>query len=56
MTMYQLYPDKNDVRTTLGEAINDVVNEDKEELDYLFEKIGPDKAVGKTLMKMSKRS
>jgi len=54
MTMYQLYPDKNDVRTTLGEAINDVVNEDKEELDYLFEKIGPDKAVGKTLMKMPK--
>jgi len=54
MTMYQLYPDKNDVRTTLGEAINDVVNEDKEELNYLFEKIGPDKAVGKTLMKMPK--
>lgn len=54
MTMYQLYPDKNDVRTTLGEAINDIKNEDKEELDYLFEKIGPDKAVGKTLMKMPK--
>ena len=54
MTMYQLYPDKNDVRTTLGEAIDDIVNEDKEELDYLFEKIGPDKAVGKTLMKMPK--
>ena len=54
MTMYQLYPDKNDFRTTLGEAINDVVNEDKEELDYLFDKISPEKAVGKTLMKMPK--
>ena len=54
MTMYQLYPDKNDVRTTLGEAINDVVNEDKEELDYLIDKISPEKAVGKTLMKMPK--
>ena len=54
MTMYQLYPDKNDFRTTLGEAINDVVNEDKEELDYLLEKIGPERAVGKTLMKMPK--
>ena len=54
MTMYQLYPDKNDFRTTLGEAINDVVNEDKEELDYLLEKIGPETAVGKTLMKMPK--
>ena len=54
MTMYQLYPDKNDFRTTLGEAINDIVNEDKEELDYLFDKISPEKAVGKTLMKMPK--
>jgi len=54
MTMYQLYPDKNDFRTTLGEAINDVVNEDKEELDYLFDKISPERAVGKTLMKMPK--
>ena len=54
MTMYQLYPDKNDVRTTLGEAINDIVNEDKEELDYLIDKISPEKAVGKTLMKMPK--
>ena len=54
MTMYQLYPDKNDFRTTLGEAINDVVNDDKEELDYLFDKISPEKAVGKTLMKMPK--
>ena len=54
MTMYQLYPDKNDVQTTLGEAINDVVNDDKEELDYLFDKISPEKAVGKTLMKMPK--
>ena len=54
MTMYQLYPNKNDTRTTLGEAINDVVNEDKEELDYLFDKISPEKAVGKTLMKMPK--
>jgi len=54
MTMYQLYPDKNDFRTTLGEAINDIVNEDKEELDYLIDKISPEKAVGKTLMKMPK--
>ena len=54
MTMYQLYPDKNDFRTTLGEAINDVVNDDKEELDYLFDKISPERAVGKTLMKMPK--
>ena len=54
MTMYQLYPEKNDVQTTLGEAINDIVNEDKEELDYLFDKISPEKAVGKTLMKMPK--
>ena len=54
MTMYQLYPEKNDVQTTLGEAIGDIVNEDKEEIDYLIEKIGPDKAVGKTLMKMPK--
>tara|TARA_R100000541_G_scaffold17520_2_gene27352 strand:- start:8431 stop:9594 length:1164 start_codon:yes stop_codon:yes gene_type:complete len=54
MTMYQLYPDKNDFRTTLGEAINDVVNEDKEELDYLIDKISPERAVGKTLMKMPK--
>ena len=54
MTMYQLYPDKNDFRTTLGEAINDIVNEDKEELDYLFDKISPERAVGKTLMKMPK--
>jgi DNA (cytosine-5)-methyltransferase 1 len=54
MTMYQLYPNKNDTRTTLGEAINDVINEDNEELDYLFDKISPEKAVGKTLMKMPK--
>ena len=54
MTMYQLYPDKNDIQTTLGEAISDIVNEDKEELDYLFDKISPEKAVGKTLMKMPK--
>ena len=54
MTMYQLYPEKNEIQTTLGEAISDVVNDDKEELDYLIEKIGPDKAVGKTLMKMPK--
>ena len=54
MTMYQLYPEPSDVQTTLGEAISDVVNEDKEELDFLFDKIGPDKAVGKTLMKMPK--
>jgi DNA (cytosine-5)-methyltransferase 1 len=54
MTMYQLYPEKNDVQTTLGEAISDIINEDKEELDYLFDKISPEKAVGKTLMKMPK--
>ena len=54
MTMYQLYPDKNSERTNLGQAINDVVNDDQDELNYLIEKIGPDKAVGKTLMKMPK--
>jgi DNA (cytosine-5)-methyltransferase 1 len=54
MTMYQLYPEKNNIQTTLGEAINDVVNEDQEELDYLIKAIGPDKAVGKTLIKMPK--
>ena len=54
MTMYQLFPDENNYRTTLDEAINDVVNEDKEELKYLFEKISPETAVGKTLMKMPK--
>ena len=52
MTMYQLYPEANKEQTNLGEAISDIVNEDKEELDYLFEKIGPDRAVGKTLAKM----
>tara|TARA_A100001011_G_scaffold396875_1_gene496185 strand:- start:1415 stop:2578 length:1164 start_codon:yes stop_codon:yes gene_type:complete len=52
MTMYQLYPEVNKEQTKLGEAISDIVNEDKEELDYLFEKIGPDRAVGKTLAKM----
>ena len=52
MTMYQLYPEVNKEQTILSEAINDIVNEDKEELDYLFEKIGPDRAVGKTLAKM----
>jgi len=54
MTMYQLYPEKNETQTLLGEAINDIVNEDKEELEYLFDKISPERAVGKTLMKMPK--
>ena len=54
MTMYQLYPDKNKEQTTLGEAINDVVNEDQEEIDLLLEKLGPQTAVGKTLAKMPK--
>lgn len=54
MTMYQLYPEKNSERTNLGEAINDVVNDDQDELNYLIEKIGPEKAVGKTLIKMPK--
>ena len=54
MTMYQLYPEKNDTQTTLGEAINDVVNEDQEEINLLLEKLGPETAVGKTLMKMPK--
>jgi len=54
MTMYQLYPDKNDFRTILSEAIDDVVNDDKEELNYLIDKISPERAVGKTLMKMPK--
>jgi len=54
MTMYQLYPEKNAKQTTLGEAINDVVNEDQEEIDLLLEKLGPQTAVGKTLAKMPK--
>jgi len=54
MTMYQLYPDKNSEQTNLGQAIEDINNTDEEELNYLFEKIGPDKAVGKTLAKMPK--
>jgi DNA (cytosine-5)-methyltransferase 1 len=54
MTMYQLYPEKNTKQTTLGEAINDVVNEDQEEIDLLLEKLGPQTAVGKTLAKMPK--
>ena len=54
MTMYQLYPEPNKEQTTLGEAISDINNTDEEELDYLFEKINPDKAVGKTLVKMPK--
>jgi len=52
MTMYQLYPEPNKDQTTLGEAINDVVNEDQEELNLLLEKLGPETAVGKTLAKM----
>ena len=54
MTMYQLYPEANKEQTTLGEAINDIVNEDQEELDLLLEKLGPETAVGKTLAKMPK--
>ena len=54
MTMYQLYPDKNNEQTTLGEAINDVVNKDQEEINLLLEKLGPQTAVGKTLAKMPK--
>ena len=54
MTMYQLYPEANKDQTTLGEAINDVVNEDQEEINLLLEKLGPETAVGKTLMKMPK--
>ena len=54
MTMYQLYPEKNTKQTTLGEAINDVVNKDQEEINLLLEKLGPQTAVGKTLAKMPK--
>jgi len=54
MTMYQLYPEKNNKQTTLGEAINDVVNEDQEEINLLLEKLSPETAVGKTLAKMPK--
>jgi DNA (cytosine-5)-methyltransferase 1 len=54
MTMYQLYPDKNNVQTLLGEAINDVVNEDQEEINLLLEKLSIETAVGKTLAKMPK--
>jgi len=52
MTMYQLYPEKNNEQTLLGEAINDVVNEDQEELNLLLEKLSIETAVGKTLAKM----
>ena len=52
MTMYQLYPEANKEQTTLGQAISDVVNEDEEELKFLRDALGPDKAVGKTLHKM----
>ena len=52
MTMYQLYPEANKEQTTLGQAISDVVNEDEEELKFLRDALGPDKAVGKTLQKM----
>ena len=54
LNMYQIYPEKNSTKTTLGEAINDIVNEDKEEIDYLLKALGTDKAVGKTLAKMPK--
>jgi DNA (cytosine-5)-methyltransferase 1 len=54
MTMYQLYPEKNDKQTLLGEAINDVVNEDQEEINLLLEKLSIETAVGKTLAKMPK--
>ena len=54
MTMYQLYPEKNDEQTLLGEAINDVVNEDQEEINLLLEKLSIETAVGKTLAKMPK--
>ena len=37
MTMYQLYPERSDEQTTLGETISDVVNEDEEELKFLRE-------------------
>ncbi len=52
MTMYQLYPEKNNEQTLLGEAINDVVNEDQEEINLLLEKLSIETAVGKTLAKM----
>ena len=52
MTMYQLYPEKNDRQTTLGEAISDVVNEDEEELKFLRDKIIQIKVVKKHYMKI----
>jgi DNA (cytosine-5)-methyltransferase 1 len=54
MTMYQLYPEKNDKQTTLGEAINDIVNKDQEEINLLLQKLSIETAVGKTLVKMPK--
>jgi site-specific DNA-cytosine methylase len=36
----------------LAKQLMILINEDNEELDYLFDKISPEKAVGKTLMKM----
>jgi DNA (cytosine-5)-methyltransferase 1 len=54
LTLGHLFPEKNLVQTTLGEAINDIKNEDEKEINYLLEKLSPDTAVGKTLVKMPK--
>ena len=51
MTMYQLYPEPSKEQTTLGEAISDVVNEDEEELKFLKDDLGPDKATVQKLYK-----
>jgi len=54
LTMSQLYPEPSQTRCTLNEAIGDIVNEDKEELEYLLKGLRPPKTVGITLAKMPK--
>lgn len=54
LTLGHLFPEGSSTQTTLGQAINDIVNEDEREVNYLLEKLGPDTAVGKTLSKMPK--
>ena len=52
MTMSHLFPTHNNHQTTLGEAIQDIKNEDEEELKYLLDALTPPKKVGITLHKM----
>jgi DNA (cytosine-5)-methyltransferase 1 len=54
LTMSRLYPEPSETRCTLIEAIGDIVNEDKDELEYLLTALKPPKTVGVTLAKMPK--